>query len=327
MFLSFLAVTVEISGRPLTAAPDDQRRYVRRDADDSVDRAISLRVNTVLAAPRGMGTTSFLYRLEGAHSARSTYLPGRGRGDMSDVLGVLADMLNPGAPEATVGRIDPLVTLRLRLRERGVDAAAPWLVLLDGPVSSDVAHGIFGTIRDELFALPLRWVVVAPADRLAQYLTPPADVFFDHVAHLDPLTGEQQRELLRRRDVDLPQDRLREVLELADGTPRHVLALARQALLQPDRPLRPEEDLSQTEDGLSRSAATLLAELQGRGPITASDPELRERLGWGEARLRRTMQELADAGLVRASQGRADGPGRPPVLYQLAPSRAHPEWE
>jgi DNA-binding MarR family transcriptional regulator len=330
MFITFMSMALEIAGRPLTAAAEDQRRYIRREADDVVDRAIPLRVNTLLASPRGMGATSLLYRLEGMCADRSTYLSVRGSPEPAELLGTLAARIGadpgPAAIPAAPAR-DPLGALERALHERAADSAKPWLVLLDGPVSSDAEHALFGTMRDELFGLALRWVVVAPADRLAQYLVPPADVFFDHVAHLDGFTEDEQRELLRRRDVTLPPARLREVLELSDGTPRHLLALTRQALLHPDRSLLPDEPASDPTAALSRSAATVLAELQGRGPITASDPELREHLGWSEARLRRTMQELADAGLVRASQGRANGPGRPPVLYQLTTTPLVPEWE
>src|SRR5215213_7130790 len=108
----------EISGRPLTAAAEDQARYVRRDADDVVERAIRFAVNTVLASPRGMGATSLLYRLEGAYSGRTTYLGAAGGRGGLDVLETLGDRLATGALERAVGRValgDPLDALRRRL--------------------------------------------------------------------------------------------------------------------------------------------------------------------------------------------------------------------
>src|SRR3954468_7759610 len=155
----------EPSARPLTAAPADRALYVRRDADDAVDRAVGFGFNTMLASARGMGATSLLYRLEGAYPERTTYLASAGGGAALELLDALGDRLGPvaagGRPGRDGGR-DPLDALDRRLRDRGADAATPWMVLLDGPVGADAAHELFGTARDALFALPLRWVVVAP---------------------------------------------------------------------------------------------------------------------------------------------------------------------
>jgi hypothetical protein len=103
-------------------------------------------------------------------------------------------------------------------------------ILLDSPLDPKVAFELFGRWRDEVFAIPATWVVVAHQDRLAQYLTPPADVFFDVVVRLEPLSREQALEILSRRDTHtmLPADVRESIVESFDGTPRHLLRLARQ---------------------------------------------------------------------------------------------------
>src|SRR3954449_2161202 len=83
----------ELSARPLTAAAADQALYVRRDADDSVDRAVGFGFNTMLASARGMGATSLLYRLEGAYPERMTYLASAGGGAALELLDALGDRL------------------------------------------------------------------------------------------------------------------------------------------------------------------------------------------------------------------------------------------
>ena len=198
---------------------------------------------------------------------------------------------------------------------------SPWLALVDGPVPAGAAHQLFGGLRDAVFALPLRWIVVVPAERVGEYLSAPADVFFEQVVHMDGLSQDGRKELLARRGIVLPEDRAAEVLRLSDGTPRHALALARHALLNRDEPLedRSFREWQERLAGLSRSGATLFDALQGRGPVAVTDVRLLERLGWGEMRIRRAMAELVSAGLVRASQGRQEGPGRPPSVYQVAP--------
>src|SRR3954454_3183421 len=125
----------ELSARPLTAAAADQALYVRRDADDAVDRAVEFAFNTTLASARGMGATSLLYRLEGAYPERTTYLASAAGGGALGLLDALGDRLGAGAPGGAGSR-DPLDALERRLRERGADPATPWIVLLDGPVGA-----------------------------------------------------------------------------------------------------------------------------------------------------------------------------------------------
>jgi hypothetical protein len=315
----------DLSNRPLTGRVDDAAKYVRRPADETVDRSLELGFNVLLSAPRGMGATSSLYRLESHYGDRSTYLNAATISEGQVLLQVLNERLASGLPERLAGTfsdlIDPIASLQRRLEARGVGPASPWFVLLDGPVSPVVAHEIFGGLRDRIFALPMRWVVIAPADRVGQYLSPPADAFFEQVVHLDRFPQAELLAMLQRRGVELPPPRFAEVLQLGDGSPRQLLGLARQAVLEPQRPLadRAYEDWQARRASLSRSASILFDEIRGHPPIAATDPTLLQRLDWTEARSRRAFQELVNAGLVRASEGATDGPGRPPTVYQIAP--------
>jgi hypothetical protein len=314
----------DLSNRPLTARVDDAAKYVRRPADETVDRSLDLGFNVLLSAPRGMGATSLLYRLESHYGDRSTYLNAATISEGRALLQVLNERFASGLPERLAGALDlsdPVALLQRRLEARGAGPASPWFVLLDGPVSPVVAHEVFGGLRDRIFALPLRWVVIAPADRVGQYLSPPADAFFEQVVHLDRFPQAGLVAMLQRRGVELPPSRLAEVLELGDGSPRQLLGLARQGVLEPQRPLadRAYEDWQARRASLSRSASILFDEIQAHPPVAATDPTLLQRLDWTEARSRRAFQELVNAGLVRASEGATDGPGRPPTVYQIAP--------
>lgn len=319
MLVTFFSVPIELSSRPLTGAPSDTARYVRRPFDERVDRALGLGLNILLSAPRGFGATSLLFRIETELDGGAVYLPVPPDATAaSDVLNLLAGRLGffrPDDEQTSLG------DLRSVLEREGATQHAPWRVLVDGPMPSPAAHQLFGGYRDALFALPLRWVVVAPAEWLGEYQMPPADVFFEAVIHLDGLSADGLHALIDRRDVSLDDARFREVVALSGGSPRRALALVRQAVLEPDASLNDQgyQEWLERQAELSQSASALFEEMTGHGPVTIADRELRERLGWGEMRVRRAMQELVEGGLVRASQGRRDGPGRPPAVYQVAP--------
>ena len=62
----------------------------------------------------------------------------------------------------------------------------------------------------------------------------------------------------------------------------------------------------------------MIAELEALGPVSASDKELLERLGWSRARATQVLNRLQEAGVVTASTQRDTGsPGRPRKIYSL----------
>jgi len=281
-----------------------------------------------VAAPRGAGATSLLYRLESEHAARATYLALPTAQTAVAIVDELTEQLRARGEDLRLskprrGPVGVLDALDDQLRHTGSAPGRPWLALVDGPVPAAAAHELFGGLRDALFALPLRWIVVAPAERVGEYLAPPADVFFEEVVHLDTFPPASMMHLLELRGVSerVPESRTQEVLRLGAGMPRRSLVLARRAVLEPEQSLENAgyQEGMERRAKLSRSASALFEEMQGRGPIAAGDEGLLQRLGWSEMRVRRALQELAEAELVSASQGRATGPGRPPTVWQIAP--------
>jgi hypothetical protein len=186
-------------------------------------------------------------------------------------------------------------------------------------------------MRDELFALPATWVVVAHDHQLADYLTPPADVFFDVVERVDDLDDVAVERLLDLRGgAALPKRAKAGIKKTQDGTPRHALSLARTLLLRRSAGEDTEISLERyaaATSGLSRGAAMLLADLQGRGPVAATDAELRRRLGVTDRHLRRSFGELETAGLVETIPGGRGGPGRPATTYGLTPLGAYTQGQ
>lgn len=309
---------VDLRARPLV---DDEGLYVPRRTDALVHRAVDANENVLLGAERGLGATSMLNRL-----ARSTPDAVVINGDRADspgeVLGSLAARLRLSRslmPDfgVLVRHIDPLAAPPLlgQLRDALSEAGRHPLLLVDGPLAPNVAFELFGRLRDDLFAIPATWVVLAHADRMAEYLTPPADVFFELVTTIEPFDAVGASEVLVQRGMD-PADAAPALAEF-DGSPRHLLRLARAV----DEQRTPEVSLvrahAEATRALSRGAQMLLAEMHGRGPVAATDTEIRRRLGLSDRQVRRNLVELEGAGLAEVVPGGRGGPGRPPTVYQL----------
>jgi hypothetical protein len=314
---------LDLRPRPLTS---DAPLYVERDADKVVRRAVEARQNVLVGAARGAGTTSLLNRLE-------TELPdaihiNADRADQpTDVLASLASRLHvPRGLFSDSASLfddpDPLATPPIvgQIRAALEQAGRHPVILVDGPIDPGVAFELFGRWRDDLFSMPATWVVAAHEHRLAEYLTPPADVFFDTVVKLDPLSEMEAMELLQRRDAlgELSDNALSSIVGTFDGTPRHLLRLAQSNVTSSDRdPLEQIHAHAKAIEDLSRGAHMLLAEMQGRGPVAATDADLRNRLGVTDRQLRRNLAELALHGLVEIVPGARPGPGRPPSVFRL----------
>jgi DNA-binding transcriptional ArsR family regulator len=309
---------------PLTAS--DAALYVPRRVDQVVRRAINTRENVLLGVLRGAGATSLLYRLENG-LPDAIYVGAEQALTANEVLASVASRLRVArslVPDlsALTTHADPLAAPPVLEQVRHALAKADRhpVVLVDGPIAPEVAFELFGRWRDELFALPATWVVVAHEDRLAQYLTPPADVFFDVVIKLDPLCCDEALQLLERRDAlaGLSDEVRSGVLEAFDGTPRHLLRLVRRQLgPEPRKALEQMQAHAEAAAALGRGAHMLLAEMQGRGPVAATDPDLRNRLGLSDRQMRRNLLELRDAGLVEIVRGGSGAPGRPPSTFRL----------
>jgi len=315
-----------IGARPLTSSAEDQDLYVRRPFDTRVDRALGEGLNVVLRARRGAGSTSLLHRLEG--QLDDVVVVDAAAAESSEqVLHALAARAH--VPRSIVSnfaemwqRVDPLAppTALRELVSTLHEQNRSLVVLLDGPIDPAVAHDLFGRHRDAVFGLPATWLVLAHEDRAGEYLTPPADVFFEHVDHIEDLKHPEAKELLVRRGLldPLGPALAQFILDAYDGTPRGLLTLARaQRSRDPVDAEAAIRAYAAATEKLPRSVAMLLAELQGRGPVSATDPELQSRLGVTDRQLRRNFGVLEENGLVAQVPTGRPGPGRPPSTYLL----------
>jgi len=358
-----------LGGRPLLDTKADAKYFVDREAElSSVLNAVGSGLNAIVFGKRGSGKTSLLrqaaYRLRADRLHRVTFVDAAAAGDAVSLLRLIAERLvgpegvNIPAPnsalgmvERSIGRYETRPTVagemlntvdRLRreltyeLSSPGGDEDGPWwepdepaVVFVDGPTPR-AAHTIFGQLRDEMWSLPITWIVSGDEDRRAGYLTPPADAFFEEQVTLRSLSPSAAVELLSRRlddDMRAHKDVLRDVISLTDRQPRSLVSTARTylpALLNGStaniEQVRQRRDAAKsTLAELGRGATMLVAELRARGgAASASDEALLESLGWTRSRAVQVLRQLEDAGLVVSSEQRGEGAGRPRKVYELA---------
>lgn len=334
-----------LSGRPLLATRADQRLFAgREDVTSRLVQAVRSRFNVLLLGERGVGKTSLLHHLSyelrrldeppktvyvdaslAADATELLLLVRYGLGRQPQPLQETLASLPFGRDRHPLPEVGQLLQILESLSERGAGGDMPDVVLADG-LPAHVAHAVFGQLRDELWQLPLRWVVSGDVERRADYLRPPADAFFDVALTLEPLDEAAQRNLLARRlgRGALPRaDLLTALLSGGGGNPRRTIALARELAASdasPDAVALAGERWRQRLGTLTRPARMLVAELEARrDPVSASDPELLARLGWTRERAGQVLRQLEAEGLVEAAAERpSDGrPGRPRKVYSL----------
>lgn len=318
-----------LSGRPLLDTRADAALFSGRTEELAQLRwALRRQLNCLLLGPRGSGKSSLLRYLlwqqrddplEDSTRPPPFFIDAAGVSTAGALLALVAARLGTDSEESTEAR-------RLLDRLAGLPADAwPAFVVLDQPLAT-AAHAVFGQLRDEVWRLPVSWVVAAADTDEADLLLPPADAFFDVVVRLGPLDDQALNEALHRRlDGQLPDDDLRQVVEAAGGNPRRALDLARAALASPQDTAAVTEAAAgrwQRAARLGRPAAMLLAELEAAGAASASDARLLDRLGWTRARASQVFGQLERAGLVQAAAVR-NGPGRPRRVYRVVGGAAH----
>ena len=314
---------LQLSQRPLSATEADAALFLDRERElAALRRAVQLRLNSLLLGDTGAGKTSLVHQLERALAAdgvTAVHVDGGAATSGADLVAAIGRELT--------GRDDDTAPTTI---EALAGAAEPGsVVIVDGPPATAV-HELFGRHRDELWQLPFTWLVTGDAARRSAYLEPPADAFFDVVVELPELSVEEAEQLLRHRvddagDGDEAAATLRELTPALAArtrprTPRQVLAAAREALLadDPARAVAGADDVRSQAQALGRSHAMLFAELEALGPVSASDPDLLDRLGWTRARAVQVLRDLEERGLVDSSVDRSgSGPGRPPKLYAV----------
>jgi len=330
---------LELSGSPLLATKRDTSRLVGRAAEAKrLIEAVSRGYNVAVFGRRGTGKSSLLHwgEFQLREQRRIVFVDASLVSDAAgflqlvryrlglapttaeDVRDTFSALFRPQRPRDELSE----VLFSLEALEQPLEADAPWTTVIVDDLDALVAHTVFGRLRNELWALPYRWVVAGDEEARSGFLTPPADSFFDVVIELGPMSEDELVAALAARagaeavDVDLA----RELAELADGNPRRFLAAAREAFLggADARELKAAriEQLARLKE-LSESARNLFADLEARGQASAADEELLKRLGWSRQRARRAFDELEEAGLVVAQAEVRQGPGRPRKVYSV----------
>jgi DNA-binding transcriptional ArsR family regulator len=318
---------LDLSGRPLAATARDQELFVdREDELEHAQAAIRRRSNVLLVGDRGMGKTSFLHRLEqqASDDVDPIYVDASLADDLPGLLDLIAAATRAHAPTRrppavrsfgrSLGETGTALAMLDELRSYGYEPGRIVVLLLDEIQSSSVAQSLFGRLRDELWSLPFVWVVAADAARRAAYLRPPADAFFGTVIELRPLDA---RLVLKRRFADLPHDHGEVLAQLSDGSPRRLIELVRQVLVENRHPrdlFADEERISSVLDRFGPSASMLVDTMRNRGSVSASDEELLERLGWTRSRVTQLLKQLEEVGLVTSETEK----GGRKKLYRLS---------
>jgi DNA-binding MarR family transcriptional regulator len=337
---------LQLSQRPLMSTDADAGLFVDRGpALGKLERALRLKLNAIVLGERGSGKTSLLHHLERKMRSEGVlvrFVEASSAGTVEELVDLLhaAARGRPRDPmEKAVSSLVGDHGVAADLKRLGVGAPAePLVLLVDSILQPRLVHELFGQQRDELWQLPLRWVVAGNSADRSRYLEPPADSFFDVIVELDELSVEDATELLLRRASasDTDEDPAAKVLQgvsadlaqrVTPRTPRQLLSAARATLLDDDDPTTAVQNLhalQQHAAGLGRPAAMLFAELMNMGPMSASDERLLERLGWTRARMVQVLKQLEGEGLVVATT-EARGQGRPRKLYELAHHQVAPK--
>jgi hypothetical protein len=332
---------------PLIQSLADQRRFVDRSVQTrDLLRGVRDRQPMLLLGEPGSGRTSLLnhvaWRLKRESDAgEAVVVSGELARSPAQLLGVLvARLQRVAAPDARRGRwlqelqalalpdgpfgnvVEPAILMelvdllgeRLAALERGI------CLMVDG-ISPRVAHAVFGSLRNELWALEgAAWVVAGDLADGPLYREPPADAFFPRTVELGPLDDADAAKLLRAHIPELSDEQVAEAIAAdGSGNPRRLLRAA--ADIQAG--IRPAVSAT---DALVQRAAELAGPLAGRltayladhGPAAASDDRLLRQVGASRQRVSQLMHQLESAGLLEALEVHVPGRrGRPARRFAL----------
>lgn len=307
-----------LSNRPLLSTSADRDLVVERTAElDVTTDAVARGLNVLLTGEPGAGTTTTIHQLlrrlprDGAVHPR--FVNAAMLLSPEDLLHESLGELVPSM--AVVGGASSYSRFA-----RFTEVPADVIVLVDN-APLELLRDAFADHRDEMWQVPVNWVVSCREQDRATLLGTPAADFFDVVIELGPLTDVQAASLLRRRTTkdELGARALRIAVETGEGNPRALVRAARKIVLERVAP----EDLqrsaylrTEVARELSRPAAMLLAELVERGPSSASDVALQSATGWTRSRLVQVFNELDRAGAVDSEEHSDGRSGRPRKVFR-----------
>jgi hypothetical protein len=197
----------------------------------------------------------------------------------------------------------------------------PVCLMVDG-IAPAVAHGVFGSLRNELWTLEgASWVVAGDSVAEPLYLQPPADAFFERTVKLGPLTDADAAKLLRAHAPELTDAQIERAIAVAEGNPRRLLRAATdiQAGVAPAGAATGE--LSQQAAGVAGPLAGALVDyLAAHGPAAASDGTMLRQIGASRQRASQLMHQLESAGLLETIEQHEPGRrGRPSRRFAVRP--------
>jgi energy-coupling factor transporter ATP-binding protein EcfA2 len=321
----------------------------RRRETEAIIRAIEASQAVLLLGERGSGRTSLLnhvaWLLARREEPRQTVIvSGELASSPSQLLGVLVArvgrLAEPGntrgswiddlrvlsMPDGPFGQVvQPAIVIELvdLLGERLAALKRPVCLMIDG-IAPTVAHGVFGGLRNELWALAnASWVVAGDTTGEALYLEPPADAFFERTIRIGPLTDSDAKKLLRAHLPDVMEAEIAQAVAVGEGNPRRLLRAAAdiQAGVAPAD--AKTNDLKQQARKLAGPlAGALVGYLADHGPAAASDQTMLRQIGASRQRASQLMHELEAAGLLETIEQHEPGRrGRPARRFGLRTPR------
>jgi hypothetical protein len=326
--------------QPLAQSRSDQRRFVDRTREaGAIIRAVAASQPVLVLGERGSGRTSLLnhvaWLLARQEESRQTVMvSGELASDPAQLLGVLVaragrlaeaggsrtgwieEMRALSMPDGPFGQVvQPAILMELvdLLGERLAALERPVCLMVDG-IAPTVAHGVFGSLRNELWALPsATWVVAGDSAAEALYLEPPADAFFERTVKLGPLIDADAAKLLRAHMPDLTETDVECAIAVAEGNPRRLVRAAGdiQAGIAPA--VANTDELAQKAVAVAGPlAGALIKYLAANGPTGASDATMQRHIGASRQRASQLMHELESAGVLETIEQHEPGRrGRP----------------
>ncbi len=323
-----------LTGRPLLDTRQDMALYLRRrDVEQPLATALARGLNVLVDADRGGGKTTLLHALQfdarrsstgRTGSLRFIYLGAGAAPSAAAVLArVLRELRGEGNPTWATGldTATALADLETFCAGERLDREHGVCVLLDD-VDPLIGHQLFGVLRDDLWRMPLQWVVTVESRMAARLIAPPADAFFDVRLTLAPLSRQEALDLIGRR---LGRDLSDFKVDTLPTSPRRLVRLA--ATTPPEEWAAGEAAFDSRLDAaatIGHSAVEVVQALADLGPVSPSDDRLLARLGWTRARASQVLRALLERGLVTYRDVPAARPGRPNRIYELSPDRALP---